>query len=377
MSRSKIMTQDEFIHHTSELVAIPSTLDNSLALQHAATYVADFISTRTSGVTIEWFEQNGISSFLAYKGKTRPEKFDILLNCHADVVPATPEQFMPFVKEGKLYGRGALDMKGTTIVLASLFCELVNDVPYSLGFQLVSDEENSGYNGVHYQVNQGVRTDFAIMGEYANDKHTIYNAARGICWVEIAFRGKTAHGGHPWKGDNAIVRAGNFINEILRRYPIPQEETWTTTATISSVSTPNDTYNQIPDYAVVKVDFRFTNDNPEFHDEPSLKKMIASIDPEAEVIDIATFGRAVHARKDNPYVKGLHAAMESVTGIGPDYRGRPASSDARHFAAINVECIEFGLYGHNSHSADEYVEIASFDEYQQEMRRFLKNPKAA
>lgn len=365
----------EIISQTTQLVAIPSTLDNPNALRQAVDFVADFIASHAGkDVTIERFEQNGITSFLAYKGTVRPAKFDILLNGHVDVVPGTPEQFVPYIEDGRLYGRGVLDMKGTAMALASVFCELVNEVPYSLGLEIVSDEENSGYNGAQYHIAQGVRADFAIMGEYSNHRDAIYNAARGLYWVEIAFKGKTAHGGHPWHGDNALLRASKFIDTLLKKYPIPSEETWTTTATVASVSTPNDVYNRVPDYATVKVDFRFTNDDPAFKDEESIRHLIASIDPEAELIHINTSGSAVHASVENPYVKGLASAMAKTTDIEPRFMARPASSDGRHFATVDIPCVEFGLYGHNSHSDGEYVELDSFDEYVAILRTFLKKP---
>lgn len=372
---NKPIPTEEIISQTSQLVAIPSTLDDHNALRQAVDFVVDFVAAHTTDVTIERFEKNGITSFVAYRGAQRPEKFDILLNGHVDVVPANPEQFVPFEKDGRLYGRGTLDMKGTVMVLASVFAELVHEVPYALGLQIVSDEENSGINGVQHQLTQGVRADFVITGEYANEENTIYTAARGLCWMEVAFKGKTAHGGHPWKGDNAIVKASNFIGEIIRRYPVPAQETWTTTATIASISTPNDTYNQIPDYAVVKVDFRFTKDDETFRHEESIRELIADIDPMAELINMPTYGPAVHVEKTNSFVKGLHEAIQATTGVEPDYLARPASGDGRHFANAGIESIEFGLFGHNSHANDEYVELSSFETYASTMRTFLKNPR--
>lgn len=363
----------EIINQTTQLVAIPSSLDNPQALRQAVDFVADFV-TAHADVTIERLEQNGITSFLAYKGAERPAKFDILLNGHVDVVPGSPEQFVPYMEDGKLYGRGTLDMKGTVMALAGVFCELVNKVPYSLGLEIVSDEENDGYDGVQYHISRDVRADFAIMGEYSNHRDAIYNSARGLYWVEVAFRGKAAHGGYPWRGDNAIVKASEFANTILQKYPIPAEETWTTTATIASISTPNDTYNKVPDYAVVKVDFRFTPDDPAFKSEDTLRAFITSINPEAEVIGIASSGASVYVDEKNPYIRGLSNAMASTTDIRPRYMARFASSDARHFAKYGMSCIEFGLYGQNSHSENEYVELDSFDEYLTTMRTFLKNP---
>jgi len=363
----------ELIDHTKQLIAIRSTSDNPAGLQAAVEYVADIVAA-TDGVTIERFERNGKYSLLAYRGANRPKKFGILLNAHLDVVPAAAHQFKAVEKEGKLIGRGALDMKGTAMVLTDVFCEMVNQVPYSLGLQIVTDEEIGGYDGVRMHIDDGVRADFVVMGEYSNDRCTIYNAARGLCWAEIAFRGVTSHGAHLWHGDNAVVKAGEFAAAVLRRYPTPDKETWTTTASIANLATPNDTFNKVPDRAVLKIDFRFTQEDPVFQNRETVTEFIKSIDPDAELVNMAVFEPAVNVEELNPYVQGLSQAVKRVTGKQPRFLGRPGSSDGRHYALVNVDIVEFGLYGKNSHGDGEYVELNSFAEYKDTLRAFLENP---
>ncbi len=367
------MTNEQLIEKTQQLIAIPSTAANPVALRQAVEAIADLLKN-CQNLTIERFEQNGKPSFLAYRGFVRPTKFDILLNAHVDVVPAEPSAFEPYIKDGKLYGRGALDMKGTAVVLANVFNEMVNVVPYALGLQIVSDEEVGGYDGVSYQIDQGVRSKFVVMGEYANERNTIYNAARGLCWAEIVFRGKAAHGGHLWNGINAVVKASNFAGAILKRYPTPENETWTSTASIANLTTPNETYNKVPDMAVLKIDFRFTQEDPVFKSRESVEAFIASIDPEAELVNLAVFEPAVNVEELNPYVQGLSTALHSVTGAQPRFLGRPGGSDGRHFALVKNDIIEFGLYGHNPHSSAECVELDSFAEYQAILKKFLASP---
>jgi succinyl-diaminopimelate desuccinylase len=367
------MTTRELIEQTKRLIALPTTADNPAALQQAAGILADTISA-CPGVTIERFEREGKPSLLAYRGEIRPKKFDILLNGHLDVVAGRPEQFEPVEKNGRLYGRGALDMKGTTVVLTDVFCEMVNRVPYKLGLQIVCDEEIGGHAGVKLQIGDGVRSDFVVIGEYANHRNTIYNAARGLCWAEIAFKGKEAHGGHLWDGRNAVLQASAFAAGVLERFPTPDKETWTTTASIASLSTPNETFNKVPDRAVLKIDFRFTQEDPTFRDEESLRAFISGIDPQAELLRLATFEPAVTVEELNPYVQGLTAALRHVTKAKPQFLGRPGGSDGRHYAMVNNDIVEFGLYGQASHSLGEYVELSSFGEYQAVLREFLRKP---
>jgi succinyl-diaminopimelate desuccinylase len=368
------MTTKELIAQTKRLIAIPSTADNPPALRQAVDFVAGIVAAHPN-ITIERFERGGRPSFLAYRGPKRPAKFEILLNAHVDVVPGKPELFKPYEKDGKLYGRGALDMKGTALALTNVFCELVNEVPYALGLQIVSDEEVGGYDGVCLQMEKGVQANFVMIGEYANHPGTIYNAARGLAWVELAFKGKGGHGAHPWNGANAVVKASDFASAVLQRYPTPTKETWATTASIASLSTPNDTYNKVPDTAVLKVDFRFTQEDPVFRTKESLQAFVASIDPDAKILSIPTFEPALYTDELHPNVQGLKQALEQVRKNPANFLGRPGGSDGRHFAATHMPAIEFGLYGHGSHGDSECVELDSFAEYQTILRQFLRQPR--
>lgn len=368
------MTTQELIEQTKQLIAIPSTADRPESLRQAVDFVASIITAQHPDITIEWFEQNQKPSFLAYRGKKRPQKFDILLNAHVDVVPGDPKLFKPYEKNGKLYGRGALDMKGTAVALANAFCEMVNEVPYSLALQIVSDEEVGGYDCLKVQLDDGVRANFVLVGEYSNEKHTIYNAARGLCWAEIAFKGNSAHGAHLWHGTNAVVKAGDFAGAVLRRYPTPDQETWTTTASVASLSTPNDTFNKVPDSAILKIDFRFTQEDPVFENKETVKAFVRSIDPDAEVVSLSVFEPAVHVTPLNPYVQGLSAALAKVSGVQPTFLGRPGGSDGRHYSMVKNDIVEFGLVGKNSHADTEYVDIDSFEEYRQTLHAFLRQP---
>lgn len=372
------MTQDQLAQTTMRLAAIPSTVNDLPALRQAHDLILDVVKTQTnSRVTIELFEHNGKPSFLAYRGPKRPAKFDILLNAHLDVVPAKPELFKPFIKGSKLYGRGVLDMKGTATVMADVFSQVVNQVPYNLAFQVVTDEEVGGYDGTRLQIDAGVTSHFVVIGEYANERDTIYNAARGLCWVDITFKGKMAHGGHLWHGKNAVVKAAEFTQALLHHYPVPQEETWTTTASVASLTTSNETYNRVPDEATLKIDFRFTDEDPTFVNEDSVRALVAKFDPTAEVTKFVVFEPALKVDELNPYVQGLVRSLQDATGKKALFRSRPAGSDGRHFALIGNDVVELGVCGQNQHSDGEYLEIDSLGEYQAILRGFLTQPLAA
>ena len=83
------------------------------------------------------------------------------------MVPASPAQFRPRREGGRLYARGAQDMKVSALVQAQVFRELAGTVPYPLGLQLVTDEEVGGRNGTLHQINQGVGGEFVVIGEHS------------------------------------------------------------------------------------------------------------------------------------------------------------------------------------------------------------------
>ncbi|MFN4213003.1 MAG: M20/M25/M40 family metallo-hydrolase, partial [Microgenomates group bacterium] len=107
---------NQILSFSKKLISLPSTKDNpqilKKVLEVALEEVKDFTPPfAKGGVTIERFEKNGVPSALIYKEKERPERFKVILNAHLDVVSGKEEQFKPYEKDGKLYGRGATDMK--------------------------------------------------------------------------------------------------------------------------------------------------------------------------------------------------------------------------------------------------------------------------
>ena len=140
---------------------------------------------------------------MIYPQKTRPKKFKIILNAHLDVVSGREEQYKPYEKDGKLFGRGAIDMKGAAAVEILVFKEVAKRVSYPLALQLVTDEEIGGFCGTKYQIEKGVRADFVIAGEPTD--FGVNNKAKGIIWLKIKTKGKSAHGAYPWRGKNALL----------------------------------------------------------------------------------------------------------------------------------------------------------------------------
>ncbi|MFA9288780.1 MAG: M20 family metallopeptidase [Weeksellaceae bacterium] len=350
------MIDEQILDLAQKLISVPSTKDKPEQLQE----VLEVAKQELADFTIEEFASNGIPSILVYFGDTRPEKFKVILNAHLDVVPAQESQFKPEVKDGKLYGRGAYDMKAAGAVELLVFKELAKKVSYPLALQLVTDEEIGGHNGAKYQIEQGVRADFVIAGE--NTDLTIINRAKGVIWAKIITKGATAHGAYPWLGKNALIRMNKIVEKINTDYPIPTEAAWKTTINVATMETTNDTFNKVPDLCELKLDIRFIPEDAEKVEQYILGLKTDDIDVEI------MFKEPLHfTPEDNEYVRKLKEVIGAESKILPHH----GASDIRHFNVAGVDGIEFGPRGAGHHTDSEWVEVESLQEYYEILHTFL------
>ena len=135
-------------------------------------------------------------------------------NSHIDVVEAgsgwSVDPFTGVVRDGKVYGRGACDMKGglaASLIAVEAFLEAFPDYPGAIEISGTADEESGGYGGVAYLAGKGLlgapRVDHVIIPEPLN-KDRICLGHRGVWWAEIETRGRIAHGSMPFLGDCAV-----------------------------------------------------------------------------------------------------------------------------------------------------------------------------
>lgn len=351
-----------------QLIKIPSTADNPAALGEALGVIETMLAAHEN-ITVEKFVSNGKPSLLAYRGDTRPAKFRVILNGHVDVVPARGEQFTPKVKDGKLYGRGASDMKTAAVILSETFCEMVETVGYPLGLQIVTDEEIGGQNGTGYQLRQGVTTDFALAGEFTK-QGDICNESRGICWAEVEFTGVAAHSAYLWNGKNAILMAQDFTQKLIEAIPIPTESAWVTTANVAKISTPNVTSNRVPDSAKVGLDIRYVASDKRFATRESATAFLQSLAPDANV-NISELESSHFADPQNENLQKLAAAVEKHTGQPATFIQKHGAADIRFYSDLGIPAVVMGLEGEGLHGDGEYVLLDSAARYRDALRTFL------
>lgn len=143
----------------------------------------------------------------------------VVLCTHLDTVPPyeMKDAFKGSIRDGKLYGRGAVDVRDILAAMSMVMKRLYIEKPAIHGkikFLAVADEESGSY-GMRQEIADGYDADLTIVGEPTNLKLGI--AHKGVAWMEVEFRGRSAHGSVPEKGHNAIYDAGVLIEQIQSR----------------------------------------------------------------------------------------------------------------------------------------------------------------
>lgn len=351
--------RDELVQFTKDLIAIPSVSDDAAG----RSAVIDFIEQwcrKLPGVHVVRYESNGFPSLVA-AFDAQPAKA-LMLNAHVDVVPARPDQFTPFERDGRIYGRGSQDMKGAAAGMLLLLKGLAEAGQHPrIAWQFVTDEEIGGEDGVGYLLRNGHTADLFVAGEPTDLR--IVNRAKGILWVTITQPGNPAHGSRPWDGTNPIVPVAEGIQKLLARYPIPESTAWRTTITPSALHS-GDAHNRVPVDAVLKLDIRrIPDESPD-----TILDFVRACFPGADV-QTGHCGSALDTEEGNGEVGKLAEAVADVLGQPAVFYGEHFGSDARFYSEQGMPAVCFGPVGAGLHSHEEWVDIQSLEAFYRVLQR--------
>lgn len=326
----------------------------------AADYCAEWLAAH--GVQTRVLDNEGLKSVVSIIGKKGPT---VILNGHLDVVPAGPDQFIPYVAEGRLYGRGSFDMLGSVAVMMHVMAELVQEeLPCRVMLALVPDEEKGGQKGTKYLVEHGLLGDVVICGETTNLDIAVQ--AKGVLQVEIEIEGVSAHGSRPWLGDNAILKAVETYKKIAE---LP----------VFSVSTPyfehpslnlariqaGQAINQVPDRCIMDLDIRYLPGQDPSILLNEIKQVVNGS------IRVLSEGEPVQTNPEHPLILRLQQAAEKVSGRSIELFGQHGAADTRFYAARGIPAVEFGPCGANHHGKNEYVETESLVAFKEILREYI------
>jgi succinyl-diaminopimelate desuccinylase len=315
-------------------------------------------------------------------------------NSHIDVVEVghgwTTDPFGGELRDGRIYGRGACDMKGglaASIVAVEAFLALCPDFAGAIEISGTADEESGGFGGVAYLAEKGYfspeRVDHVIIPEPLN-KDRICLGHRGVWWAEIETMGEIAHGSMPFLGDCAVRHMGAVVAEMeaslfpaLARkrtdMPVVPEGARQSTLNINSIhggaSEQAADYTGlpspcVPDRCRMVIDRRFL-----------IEEDIAEVEAEIrEVLETVRRGRAgfdydireLHrvlptmTDADAPVVGAVSRAVQRVFARPADYVVSPGTYDQKHIDRIGrlKNCIAYGPGILDlAHKPDEYIAV--------------------
>jgi len=344
---------DEIVSLTSELIRFKSTHSRPEEIRRCAAFVQEWLESHNIGC--RRIDQGGIPSILALPaGNT----VSLLLMSHLDVVEGTDEQFQPYERDGRLYGRGSIDDKYAVALSLVLLKNRLQgcreagggQADLTFGILITGDEEVGGANGAK-RVLPEIRAEFCIALDGGRPEKIIVKE-KGILHLKLVARGRTAHAARPWLGSNAIE---NLIADYRRIQAFfappspPDPDHWHRTINFSTVQA-GKSLNQVPDRAEACFDVRYTeNDDP----DGVVADIRSVIEGEltVETVEPLFFSRP------SPYLDRLRAVAPKA-----DFGAEHGASDARYLSAYGMNGVVWGAEGNLSqHSTEEHVVIESID----------------
>jgi succinyl-diaminopimelate desuccinylase len=314
-----------------------------------------------------------VENLYARIGSTKP---NLIFAGHTDVVPPGDEaawRHGPFAGEiasEKLYGRGAVDMKGgiACFVAAALDHVAAHDgrpKNGSLSLLITGDEEGVAINGtvklLQWAAEQGETFDHCILGEPSNVEtlgDTIKAGRRGSLNGTLVVSGRQGHVAYPDRADNPISGLVALIAALQAPLDQGSEHFDPSHLEFTSVDVGNETVNLIPGEARARFNIRY-NDR---HSQAALKALIEQRAQAAAGLvrhrfEWQTSNADVFITKPGPFTDLAVAAIADVTGRKPKLSTSGGTSDAR-FIKDYCPVLEFGLVGQTMHQVDECAPVA-------------------
>jgi succinyl-diaminopimelate desuccinylase len=305
---------------------------------------------------------------------------------HTDVVPPGPlekwtsDPFTPEIRDGKLFGRGAADMKGSIaamVVACEEFLAANPDPTISLAFLLTSDEEGPSVDGTikvcEALTARGERLDWCIVGEPTAVERTgdmIKNGRRGTMSGKLNVKGVQGHVAYPQLAKNPIHLLAPALAELVaiewdKAYLFFQPTTWQ----VSNIHAGVGVGNVIPGECVVDFNFRF---NPQSTPESLQKRLTDVLDRHGlEYMIQWTVGGMPFLTQPGRLIEVTQRAIREETGIEPELSTTGGTSDGRFIAQICAEVIELGPPNASIHKVDEHVAGADLETLKNIYRRQL------
>ncbi|HTA66497.1 MAG TPA: succinyl-diaminopimelate desuccinylase [Xanthomonadaceae bacterium] len=374
----------EVVALTQELIARRSVTPDDAGCQ---SLIADRLAR--AGFRCERLDFGEVRNLWAMHGDEGPV---LCFLGHTDVVPPGPREawasdpFVPEVRDGFLYGRGAADMKSG---VAGMVCALEDFVaahprhPGTVALLLTSDEEGDAIDGVrrvaeHFRTS-GQRIDFCVTGEPSSMKRLgdlIRVGRRGTLSATLTVRGVQGHVAYPERARNPIHQVAPALAEFAARrwdegyaldtaHPFPSSS-----LQISNIHSGTGANNVIPGTCEVVFNLRY---NPNW-DAAGLEREVQTI-LDRHGLDYAIAwhrGGEPFLTREGRLRTVVREVLRERCGVVPEESTGGGTSDARFIAPLGAEVIEFGPINATIHKVDERVAIEELERLPAIFREFAE-----
>lgn len=392
--------RDDLIDLTRNLIQIPTLNPPGDCYRDICDYLAKRL--RNSGFTVELIRAHGTpgdcEQYPRWNVVARREGGAagecVHFNSHIDVVDVgrgwTMDPFGGELKDGKIYGRGACDMKGglaASIVAAEAFLAICPEFNGAIEISGTADEESGGFGGVAYLAQQGyfapTRVQHVIIPEPLN-KDRICLGHRGVWWAEIETFGEIAHGSMPFLGDCAVRHMGAVVQEMedslfpalaqkRTDMPVVPEGAKQSTLNINSMHGGQAELPEgftglpspvVPDSCRMVIDRRFLIEEDIDAVQEEVMQVLRSVEAKRDSFryELTELHRVLPTmtQKTAPVVETVAKAIAQTLGKDAEYVVSPGTYDQKHIDRIGKlhNCIAYGPGILDlAHKPDEYVGV--------------------
>jgi succinyl-diaminopimelate desuccinylase len=370
---------DATLELAQQIIARPSLTPDDAGCQRL---LADRLDRL--GFASEFIERNGVTNLWARRGTAQPL---FVFAGHTDVVPTGPlpqwtsPPFAPEIRDGRLYGRGAADMKSSLAAMLTATEAFLAENPEpsgSLAFLLTSDEEGDAVDGTVAVVEalkaRGEAIDYCVIGEPTSVTtlgDMIKNGRRGSLSGLLTVRGVQCHIAYPHLGRNPIHEVAPALAELAAtEWDEGNEYFPPTTWQVSNIHGGTGATNVVPGSVEIRFNFRFaTASTPE-----GLQQRLCTI-LDKYGLDYAidwTLGARPFLTSRGPLADAATAAIREICGIDTELSTTGGTSDGRFIAEICPQLLEIGPVNATSHKIDECVDVAALPRLSAIYRRILE-----
>ena len=327
----------------------------------------------TAGFTIELLPFGKVENFWARRGSAAP------LFCfagHTDVVPTGPleewhgDPFLPQIREGMLYGRGAADMKSGLAAMVTATEEFVAAHPGhagSIAFLITSDEEGPSVDGTRRVAQllreRGERIDWCVVGEPSSEAtigDTIKVGRRGSLSGRLTVHGVQGHIAYPQLAENPVHTLAPALAELIaREWDRGTEHFQPTTFQVSNLNAGTGAPNVIPGELKARFNLRYSPAQT----LEGLKATVEEILRRHRVrytLEWFVSGEPFYT-PPGTLSAAVSEAVAEVTGASPRVSTGGGTSDGRFLAALGAQVVELGVVNASIHKVNECVRVSDID----------------